>query len=134
VNRLAREEGLRGEAVQDHWLVQAKMAMLAKDFRTAELMYVEQGKTDDAIEMYQQLHRWDQAIEVADVQQHPEAEEMRKNYFQYLLDSGQEERAAALKDQEGDHQTAISLYLKGGLPAKSLRWAPLGAKEASLGR
>jgi intraflagellar transport protein 172 len=45
---------------------------------------------------------------------------MRHQYFQYLVDSGQEERAAALKEHEGDNLGAISLYLRGGYPARAL--------------
>ena len=41
---------------------------------------------------------------------------MRQGYYQYLLDTRQEELAARLKEEEGDHIQAINLYLKGGLP------------------
>ena len=36
----------------------------------------------------------DEAIAVAESRNHPEAAEMKSNYFEYLLSSGQEERAA----------------------------------------
>lgn len=35
------------------------------------------------------------------------------------MQSNQEEKAAQLKEREGDYQQAIELYLKGGLPAKA---------------
>ena len=44
---------------------------------------------------------------------------MRRAYFQYLLDTNQEDRAAALKEREMDFVQAINLYLKGGLPGKA---------------
>ena len=37
---------------------------------------------------------------------------------QYLTDSGQEEKAAELKERQGEYVTAINLYIKGGMPAK----------------
>jgi intraflagellar transport protein 172 len=105
----------------DYWAVKAKMFQLNKDFRMAEDVLLGQGQTDEAIEMYQTMHQYDEAIQVADSKQHPQAEEMRKNYYDYLLKSGQEELAAALKEREGDFPAAINLYLKGNLPAKAAR-------------
>lgn len=35
------------------------------------------------------------------------------------METNQEAKAAEVKEREGDYSTAISLYLKGGLPAKA---------------
>ena len=35
------------------------------------------------------------------------------------METGQEEKAAELKENEGDFVNAINLYLRGGLPAKA---------------
>ena len=35
------------------------------------------------------------------------------------MESGQEEKAAEIKEEEGDYTTAIQLYLKGGIPARA---------------
>ena len=40
--------------------------MLDKNFKLAESILLEQGYVDEAIEMYQELHKWDEAIAVAD--------------------------------------------------------------------
>lgn len=113
--KLAMEDG------NEYWGVKAKMAMLSKDFRLAEDLYLQQGHTDEAIEMYQTMHQYEQAIQVAETRGHPQAEEMKRNYYDYLLKSGQEELAAGLKEREGDYQAAIDLYLKGNLPAKAAK-------------
>jgi intraflagellar transport protein 172 len=89
------------------------------DYTRAERVYVKQGQVDEAIEMYQTLHRWDDAIKVAEQASHKDVEQMKSDYFGYLRDSGQEETAAELKAQEGDYVTAINLYLKGGYPARA---------------
>ena len=114
------EEQMGGDGRQ-WYLVRARMAQLRKDYTQAEHILVDQGKVDECIEMYQTLHRWDDAIRVADSRNHPQREEMRRQYFQYLLESGQEEQAAQLKEREGDFNTAINLYLKGGFPAKAVQ-------------
>lgn len=36
---------------------------------------------------------WDEAIEVAAAKMHPELENLRHNYYQWLMDTGQEETA-----------------------------------------
>ena len=69
--------------------------------------------------MYQELHKWEESIQVAETKQHPEVATLKANYFQWLAETGQEEKAAESKEREGDLVTAIHLYLKGGLPARA---------------
>lgn len=56
-------------------------------------------------------------------QGHPELDSLRGNYYQWLTETGQEEKAGEVKESEGDFQGAINLYLKAGLPAKAARLA-----------
>jgi len=108
-----------GVSGTDHYKVRSMISLMSKDLKEAEDEMLAQGKVDDCIEMYQKLFKYDEAIRVAENAKHPEAIEMRQAYFQYLLDSNQEEQAAALKEQECDFDQAIKLYLKGGMPAKA---------------
>ena len=52
-------------------------------------------------------------------QGHPDLETLRSSYFQWLLESGQEEVAGEVREEEGDLSTAMSLYMKAGLPARA---------------
>lgn len=54
---------------------------------------------------------------------HPELETLRRNYNQWLMETGQEEQAGEVKEREGDYIAAISLYMKAGLPARAARLA-----------
>lgn len=38
---------------------------MRKNFKLAEKIYLEQNSVQEAIEMYQKLHRWEEAIELA---------------------------------------------------------------------
>ena len=67
--------------------------------------------------MYQTLHKWDEAIKIAEKKNIPDVLELKKNYFDWLLDSNQEGKAGEIKEQEGELILAVDLYLKGGLPA-----------------
>ncbi|KAJ3253804.1 hypothetical protein HK103_005291 [Boothiomyces macroporosus] len=103
----------------NHYVVRAKLAVLDRQFKVAENIYLEKGKVEEAMEMYQEMHKWDMSIKVAELKNHPELDTLKKNYFQWLIDSGQEEKAAQIKEEEYDYISAINLYLKGGLPSKA---------------
>ena len=57
------------------------------------------------------------------LQSHPELENLRRNYYQWLMDTGQEEKAGEMKEREEDYLAAINLYMKAGLPARAARLA-----------
>lgn len=79
---------------------------------------------DEAIEMYQELHKWDEAIAVAAAKGHPELENLWAAHYQWLSETAQEEKAGELvKEREGNYSEAVNLYLKAGLPAKAARLA-----------
>ncbi|KAL7748888.1 hypothetical protein RI367_005801 [Sorochytrium milnesiophthora] len=103
----------------EHYAVRAKLAVLDKQFKMAERIYLEQGRVEEAMDMYQEMHKWDLSIRVAEMANHAEVENLRKNYFQWLIESGQEDKAGELKETEGDYIGAINLYLKGGMPARA---------------
>ncbi|EFJ49307.1 intraflagellar protein IFT172 [Volvox carteri f. nagariensis] len=103
----------------DSWSVRAMMAMLNKQWPVAESLLLAQGKVDDAITMYQDHHRWEDAIRVAESAHHPNAASIKQQFLQWLLETSQEEQAGAVKEREGDYLAAIGLYLKGGLPGRA---------------
>ena len=43
--------------------------------------------------------------------------DLKKNYFDWLIETDQEGKAAKVKEEEGDFVGAINLYLRGNLPA-----------------
>lgn len=103
----------------DHYLVRAKLSLLKKDLKSAEEEFINQGKQDECIEMYQNLHKHDKAIHVAEITKHPDVHDMRQAYFAYLIDSNQQEKAADMKVDERDYVKAVSLYLEANMPAKA---------------
>lgn len=113
------EEELGMHNGSDHYQVRSYKNLLQKNLKDAEDDYLLQGKVDECIEMYQKLFKYEEAIRVAELSRHPDTQDMRMAYFQYLLDSNQEEKAAVLKEQEYDFQQAVNLYLKAGLPARA---------------
>ncbi|KAJ1492436.1 putative osmotic avoidance abnormal protein, partial [Baffinella frigidus] len=100
VNEAAEREGMADGT--EHFLVKAKMATLDKNFDRASQVLLEQGKVEEAMEMYQELHRWDEAIAISEGKNRPETEELKTSYLQWLLMTSQEEKAAKVVTRNPD--------------------------------
>lgn len=112
----AKETGGDG---YNSYVVRAKLAQLAKQWPVAESLLLNQGRGNEAIAMYQQAHRWEDAIRVAESLRHPDTASLKHQHYDWLLETNQEEKAGLVKEREGDVVGAISLYLKGGLPGRA---------------
>lgn len=102
-----------------HFSVQAKLAMLLRQFHTAEAILTDQGELDQALAMYQQMHKYDESIHLAERKNHPQVQQLKSHYLNWLITTQQEEKAAQQYEREGQFEKAIHLYLKGGMPAKA---------------
>lgn len=69
--------------------------------------------------MYQDMHKWDLAIKVAELKNHPDLVQIKETYHAWLVSSGQEDVLGQIKEQEQDYVAAITIYLKGGIPGKA---------------
>ncbi|CAH0385245.1 unnamed protein product [Bemisia tabaci] len=115
----AQKNGGDGMDCLEVW---ARIAILNKQYKTAETIYLEQNQLDKAIKMHQRLHKWDNAVNLATQKGSQElATRLKSNYLEWLMETRQEGKAAELKERDGDIKTALGLYLKAGLPLKALR-------------
>ncbi|XP_078397553.1 intraflagellar transport protein 172 homolog isoform X1 [Cetorhinus maximus] len=119
-DQAAKEYGGDGT---DNYLVRARLAMLEKNYKLAESYYLEQNAVDKAMDMYQELHMWDECIMVAEAKGHPELDNLRRSYYKWLMETNQDEKAGEVKENDGEYAGAVNLYLKAGLPAKAARLA-----------
>uniref|UniRef100_A0AAY4EKD8 Intraflagellar transport protein 172 homolog n=1 Tax=Denticeps clupeoides TaxID=299321 RepID=A0AAY4EKD8_9TELE len=117
---VAKETGGDGT---EHYQVKARLAMLDKNYKLAEMYFLEQNAIDEAMEMYQELHMWDECIAVAEAKGHSELDNIRRSYYAWLMETNQNEKAGEVKESERDYTGAINLYLSAGLPAKAARLA-----------
>mmetsp|Transcript_147414 Transcript_147414/g.383208 ORF Transcript_147414/g.383208 Transcript_147414/m.383208 type:complete len:1766 (-) Transcript_147414:28-5325(-) len=120
VNRLvqdhAAEVGGDGFA---YYMAQAKMSMLSKQFGRAEAILLDHNELDEALAMYQGLHKYEECIRLAESKNHAKVVHLKNFYCQWLLSTQQEEKAGELQEQEGEYVRAIELYLRGGMAAKA---------------
>eukprot|EP00158_Paraphelidium_tribonemae_P009660 Partr_v1_DN28926_c0_g1_i3_m26019 putative intraflagellar transport 172 homolog (Chlamydomonas) len=64
----------------NHYSIKARLALLHNQYKLAESYYLEQGRIDDAMEMYQEIHQWDKAIQIAESRNHPNLMDLKANY------------------------------------------------------
>lgn len=120
VNRLIQEHAAEvGGDGTHHFMAQAKMAILAKQFQRAEAILLDHNELEEALAMYQELHKYDEAIRLAERKSHPKVMQLKNSYLQWLLNTQQAEKAGELQEQQGDYVKAIELYLVGGMAAKA---------------
>ena len=120
INKLSEKHNEEtGQTGISYYIVQAKLAMLDKQYHRAEAILLDNNDLEEAMAMYRELHRWDELISIAEKRKHPKLNDYKSNYFQWLLSTDQEEKAAEVKERDGDYKEAINLYLKGKLPAKA---------------
>jgi len=103
----------------EHYMVKARLATLSKHFTEAEHLYLEANAVDDTIDMYQEMHMFDDALRIAASRHHENLDDMKQSYYEYLLQSHQEDKAAQMKLEEGDYTAAVNLYLKAAMPVRA---------------
>lgn len=101
--------------------VWVRLAILKKQIKTAEQVYLEQNEVDKAVEMYQKFHKWEEALDLTQSKNGTNTVQLRAKHLKWLIDSHQEEKAGDLKEKEGDHISALDLYLKAKQPGRAFR-------------
>lgn len=123
-NRIASESGNNNKLLgdgRDFYMVRARVAQLEKNFKLAESIFLESQATNEAIDMYLGLYRFEEAIEIAEAKNHPSLEKLKTNYQKWLSDTDQHEIAALAKEREGNSMEAINLYLRSNIPIRASR-------------
>jgi intraflagellar transport protein 172 len=100
-------------------LVEARLLMLDKQFNNAENLLLQNNLLDEAMAILSELQKWDESVKLAEKYNHPDIVGIKSQYYNWLLSNDQLDKAADMKEREGDFMTAISLYLQGGYPAKA---------------
>uniref|UniRef100_A0A0K0F112 Intraflagellar transport protein osm-1 (inferred by orthology to a C. elegans protein) n=1 Tax=Strongyloides venezuelensis TaxID=75913 RepID=A0A0K0F112_STRVS len=105
----------------DDYKVKAKLSLLNGNYKEAEKYYIKNNNLDEAINMYKNLHKWDEAITLGKGWNYTKLGTLQQDYYKYLFDTGQDQKAGECKEKDGDLHGAIDLYLKGSASAKAAR-------------
>ncbi|CAH8497562.1 unnamed protein product [Dicrocoelium dendriticum] len=103
--------------------VEARLALLGKDFKSAEHILLAHNAVGEAVAMYRSVNKWESALEIAEAKSWTGLDKLRKEYQTWLSETGQDEKAAELRQREGDLVGAITLFLRARLPGRAARLA-----------
>ena len=120
VNKLMKEnKDPNDDGSGNEFLVRVQLAALNQQWQTCESLYLDQGKFDDAIQLYTDIHKWQEALSLSERTNHPEHDSLKENFYQWLLQTGQEIEAGDFKKKRGDYLAAINIYLNGDAPTRA---------------
>lgn len=109
------------EEAYDHWSVRAKVAILNRNYSLAERIYVEHDQLSLAMKMYEELHMFEESIDLAFRENVKDAEKKKNDFIEWLERTQQREKAGKMYEKEGKLVLAIDQYLKGGFPSCAAR-------------
>ncbi|KAG8430927.1 hypothetical protein GDO86_019734 [Hymenochirus boettgeri] len=96
----------------------ARLAMLEKNYKLAEMIYLEQNDVNEAMEMYQALHMWDDCIAVAEAKLAVKCMQPEDVSVLYITQAREQEKEGKYKEAERLYITvdepdlAITMYKK----------------------
>ena len=102
------------------WEVKVELALLKGQYGVAENILVERDMKDRAMEVFQDMHRWEDAIRLG--RQSGQGTELENQFIEWLLESGQNLKAGEMLLNTGKKERAMDLFIKEGLPG-------IGAKK-----
>lgn len=105
---------LKRKGKEASWEVKVELALLKGQFGVAESLLIERDMRDKAMEMFQDMHRWEDAIRLG--RQSGQGQEMEQQFVKWLLESGQNLKAGEILLKSGDVDRAADLFKKEGLP------------------
>lgn len=115
IKKLIKEKEKNG----DNPLIEAKMLVLEKQFIEAEEIMIKNNMIKEAIDVFKELHKYEDSLRLAAKFNLPEYETMKKEYFSWLIESEMFDKAAEIKIKEGALIEAIKYYIQGDLQIKA---------------
>ena len=100
-------------------LVEVKLLVLEKNFKEAEELMLKNNMIKEAIEIFKELHKYEEALRIAENHHITEYNSMKQEYFDWLIRSEMFDKAAELKIKEGFYTEAIKYYIQGDMQVKA---------------
>ena len=103
----------------EHYTVLAELYVMNREFKRAEQLYLENGRVEDAIRMWEEMNRFDESLAIAESRGLDDVANRRARYFAWLMETRQYEKAGEMREKDGKFIDAVNLYLRGGTPARA---------------
>lgn len=108
------------EMLSEHFEVRARMAIMGKQFKRAERIFLENNAVSAAIQMWRLMCDWDTVMQLAIAMNYSQMDSLHAQYERYLHESGQQQKAAEIKLRDGDENAALELFLRAKQPLQAV--------------
>ena len=100
-------------------LVDVKLLLIKKKYEEAKKLLLDNNLIKEAIDIFKEIYKYLDAIEIAEKYKLPESELMKKEYLQWLLENEMYDEIANIKIKEGLFIEAVKYYIQGDMQVKA---------------
>jgi intraflagellar transport protein 172 len=119
-NNKQNNENLIIEKKINQIIVEAKILLLKKKFDEAKKLLLDNNLIQEAIDIFKEIHKYLDAIEIGEQYKLPESELMKKEYLDWLEANEMYDEIANIKIKEGSFIEAVKYYIKGDMQVKAV--------------
>ena len=101
-------------------IVDAKLLLIKKKFDEAKKLLLDNNLIQEAIDVFKEIHKYLDAIEIAEQYKLPESELMKKEYLNWLVANEMYDEIANIKIKEGSFIEAVKNYIQGDMQVKAV--------------
>ena len=101
-------------------IVDAKLLLIKKKFDEAKKLLLDNNLIQEAIDIFKEIHKYLDAIEIAEQYKLPESELMKKEYLDWLVANEMYDEIAKIKIKEGSFIEAVKNYIQGDMQLKAV--------------
>ena len=78
----------------EFYQVRARLSLLQRHFEQAESIYLDENAVSEMLDIYRSLYKWDALLQLAEAKRLPEVDALKKEYYTWLMQTQQEDKAA----------------------------------------
>ena len=101
-------------------IVEAKLLLVKKRFEEAKKLLLDNNLIREAIDIFKEIHKYLDAIQIAEEFKLPESELMKKEYLDWLNANEMYDEIASIKIKEGSFIEAVKCYIQGDMQVKAV--------------
>ena len=101
-------------------IIDAKLLLIKKKFDEAKNLLLDNNLIQEAIDVFKEIHKYLDAIEIAEKYKLPESELMKKEYLNWLVANEMYDEIAKIKIKEGAFIEAVKNYIQGDMQLKAV--------------
>ena len=101
-------------------IIDAKLLLIKKKFDEAKKLLLDNNLIKEAIDIFKEIHKYLDAIEIAEQYKLPESELMKKEYLDWLVANEMYDEIANIKIKEGSFIEAVKNYIQGDMQVKAI--------------